>query len=202
MADRDQRVRLAAFAFLERLRQAHGETLPYAQLLAGFDFEGRRVPLLAPQGIFKPAILDAPLSITTTPPSTRKPRPYADEFGSDGLLRYKYRGSDPTHRDNVGLREVMRLQRPLVYFHGIVEARYMASWPVYIVGDDPGSLTFTVAVDEQQIALPTSVRDPVHGEFQNAEEISDSPRTRAGLGSPSWLDQTGVPYVRVEIDSA
>ena len=42
-----------------------GETLPYAALLAGFDFEGTRVPLLAPQGIFKPAILNFPLSITT-----------------------------------------------------------------------------------------------------------------------------------------
>jgi putative restriction endonuclease len=67
MDDRDQRVRLAAFAFLERLQQTHGGTLPYAPLLAGFDFEARRVPLLAPQGTFKPAVLDLPLSITTTP---------------------------------------------------------------------------------------------------------------------------------------
>src|SRR3982750_2106705 len=132
---RDYAVRLAAFTFLERLRQAHGDTLPYAQLLAGFEFGGRRVPLLAPQGIFKPAVLTHPLSITTAPPSERKPRPYADEFDPSGLLRYKYRGSDPAHRDNVGLREAMRLQLPLVYFHGIVVGRYMASWPVFIVGD-------------------------------------------------------------------
>jgi putative restriction endonuclease len=63
MADLDQRVRLAAFAFLEQLQQTHGEMLPYAQLLAGFEFEGKRVPLLAPQGIFKPAILDLPLRV-------------------------------------------------------------------------------------------------------------------------------------------
>jgi hypothetical protein len=72
--------------------------------------------------------------------------------GSDGLLRYKYRGSDPAHRDNIGLREAMRRHLPLVYLHGIVEGRYMGSWPVFIVGDDPASLTFTVAVDERQLA--------------------------------------------------
>jgi putative restriction endonuclease len=66
------------------------------------------VPLLAPQGIFKPAILNLPLSITTTPPSPRKPRPYNDEFDNNGLLRYRYRGTDPNHRDNVGLREAIR----------------------------------------------------------------------------------------------
>jgi putative restriction endonuclease len=131
--------------------------LPYQQLVAGFDFEGRRVPLIAPQGIFKPAILDLPLSITTTPPSDRKPRPYDDEFEPSGLLRYRYRGIDPAHPDNVGLREVMRRQLPLVYLHGIVPGRYMASWPVYIVGDDPANLTFTVAVDERQIAAEEPV---------------------------------------------
>ena len=86
MSDLDYRVRLAAFAFLSRLQETQGETLPRAQLLAGFDFEGKRVPLLAPQGIFKPAILDYPLSITTAPPSSRKPRPYADEFDPGGGL--------------------------------------------------------------------------------------------------------------------
>jgi putative restriction endonuclease len=37
---------------------------------------------------------------------------------------------------------------PLVYLHGIVPGKYLAVWPVYIVGDDPSSLTFHVAVDD------------------------------------------------------
>ena len=37
---------------------------------------------------------------------------------------------------------------PLVYFHGLIPSMYMALWPVYIVGDSPGELTFTVAVDD------------------------------------------------------
>ena len=101
------------------------------------------MPLVAPQGIFKPKILDLPLSITTTPDS-----PYADSFSADGYLEYKYRGSDPNHRDNVGLRQVYQKQLPLIYFHGIVPGKYLATWPVFIVNDHPEKLVFTAAVDD------------------------------------------------------
>jgi putative restriction endonuclease len=50
-----QRVRLAAFAFLTEQTQLHGEVLPRDQLAAGFQLDGQRVPLMGPQGIFKPA---------------------------------------------------------------------------------------------------------------------------------------------------
>jgi putative restriction endonuclease len=106
------------------------------------------VPLLGPQGIFKPAVLpELPLSITTAPDG-----PYDDSFTPAGLLSYRYRGVDPNHRDNVGLREAMRLKTPLVYFHGVVPGQYLAIWPVFIVGDDPSGLTFTVAADDARIA--------------------------------------------------
>lgn len=148
----DSAVRAKAFAFLEEQTVLHGEVLPRGILTAGFDFEGRRVPLLGPQGIFKPALLsDIPLSITTVPVVEGKARPYEDEVGSDGLLRYRYRGIDPMHRDNVGLRLAMRRVTPLVYLYGIVPGHYMPVWPVYIVGDSPGTLTFTVAVDDHRI---------------------------------------------------
>ena len=76
MSDLDQRVRLAAFAFLDQETQFHDATLPRTVLAQAFEFSGRRVPLLGPEGIFKPAILPSiPLSITTAP-SDRKPRPY------------------------------------------------------------------------------------------------------------------------------
>ena len=55
----------------------------------------------------------------------------------------------------------MQQQIPLIYFHGVVPGRYMASWPIFIVGDDPQALTFTVAVDDRQLAvLPMSVDAP------------------------------------------
>lgn len=109
---------------------------------------------MGPQGIFKPAILrDAPLSITTAPPVEGKQAPYEDEVGPEGLLRYRYRGTDPKHHENVGLRTAMVRRLPLVYLYGILPGRYLPVWPVYIVGDDPASLSFTVAVDDR-IARP------------------------------------------------
>jgi len=122
-SDVDQRVRLAAFTFLDRLRQSHEETLPYAPLIAGFEFDGRRLALLAPQGISKPAVLTLPLSISTAPPSPRKPRPYEHEFGTDGRLRSRCSSCDVDHRDNAG-HQVTRQVAPLVYWHGFVPSRY------------------------------------------------------------------------------
>ena len=159
----DTAVRLRAFAVLGDLKQVHGDSpIPREALLKGFDFEGRRVPLIsAQQGIFKPAILaQVPLSITTTPPVPNRPRPYDDSIGEAGVLSYRYRGTDPQHRDNVGLRLAMARQTPLIYFHGVVPGLYEPAWPVYVVGDDPAKLTFSVMVDD----VPTSVmqfNDPV-----------------------------------------
>jgi putative restriction endonuclease len=144
MTDIDQRVRIAAFNWLDEQVGIHGDVLPRSLLEQGFAFEGQRIPLVAPQGIFKPKILSQmPLSITTTPEG-----PYDDSFGSDGLLLYRYRGTDPQHRDNAGLRRALFRRVPLVYFHGVVPGKYLAVWPVFIVGDDPDNLTFKVEVED------------------------------------------------------
>ncbi len=141
--EHDARVRSAAFDWLAEQVSLHGDVLPRSVLSEGFSFEGIRVPLVAPQGIFKPAILEAPLSITTSPNS-----PYGDTIGRDDLLQYRYRGTDPDHRDNVGLRFVMQTELPLTYFHGLVPGRYLAWWPVYVVRDRPEDLAFSVALDD------------------------------------------------------
>ena len=78
--------------------------------------------------------------------------PYEDSFTSENLLAYRYRGTDPGHRDNAGLRRAMQTRTPLVYFHGVVKGWYLAVWPVFIVGDNPGALTFTVAADDARLA--------------------------------------------------
>ena len=150
--DLDTRVRLAAFRFLAEQTQLHGEALPRATLATGFMFDGTRVPLIGPQGIFKPAILpEMPISIMTIPVVEGKPRPYADEIGPDGLLRYRYRGTDPRHRDNVALRLAMNRQVPLIYLFGVVPGQYLPVWPIFIVADDPKRLSFSVAVDDAQL---------------------------------------------------
>ena len=68
-ADRDRRVRLAAFNWLDAQVTASGDDVLSRALLAeGFPLDGLRVPLVSPQGIFKPKVLtDAPLTITTVP---------------------------------------------------------------------------------------------------------------------------------------
>ena len=144
--DTDLQIRMAAFHWLTEQVNMHGDVLPRKLLEQGFEFQGQRIPLVAPQGIFKPQMLDLPLSITTAPKG-----PYDDYFGNDNFLLYRYRGTDPNHRDNVGLRKIFALKRPLVYLHGIEPGKYLATYPVYIIGDDPASLVFKVAVDD---ALP------------------------------------------------
>lgn len=139
----DARVRAVAFEWLSDQVARHGDVLPRDVIAQGFQFEGVRVPLVAPQGIFKPRILDVPLSITTTPNS-----PYDDTFQPGNLLGYRYRGTNPQHRDNVGLRFAWREQIPLIYFFGVLPGKYVATWPVFVVDDEPEALRFSVAVDD------------------------------------------------------
>lgn len=139
----DANARQAAFNWLGQQSDLHEAVLPRKTLAQGFEFSGQRMRLVGPQGIFKPATMQAPLSITTSPNG-----PYSDHFGPDGLLRYSYRGTNPEHPDNRGLRFAMLNNLPMVYLHGILPGMYMALWPVYIVGDSPKELTFTVAADD------------------------------------------------------
>lgn len=160
--DLDLRIRLAAFNWLKYQVEIHGDVLSRSLLQSGFQFEGNRVPLVSPQGIFKPKLMNLPLSITTTPES-----PYEDSFSQDGFLLYKYRGTDPSHGVNVGLRKVFNQKKPLVYFHGIVPGRYMAVWPVIIIGDNPKNLEFSIAVDDQ-MAFETEKNE--HHQFADGQD--------------------------------
>lgn len=142
--DINKQVRLAAFNWLTDQVEKYGDVLNRELLAQGFTFEGTRIPLVSPQGIFKPKQLNLPLTITTSPKG-----PYTDSFDENDFLLYKYRGTDPMHRDNVGLRKCMQNDVPLIYFHGVVPSKYLAVWPVYVIGDNPDALTFKVAADNQ-----------------------------------------------------
>ena len=147
--DRDWLIRLAAFAFLDDLAVRWGDVLPWAPLRDGFEFEGQRVTLIGARGIWKPAVVDLPLSITTS-----QRDPYGDEAGADGLLHYRYFGDDATHRDNTGLRRCMNEGRPLIYFRGVERGWYSAIWPLILVHDDPGSLTVIGACEDVEALRP------------------------------------------------
>lgn len=166
---RDRRVRLSAFEFLDEQTGLHGEVLSWSLLARGFDFEGQRVPLLSQQGIFKPAVLpEIPLSIRTAPVAPGQPRPYDDAMEEDGLLLYRYRGTDPRHRDNAGLRLAMERQVPLVYLYGVLEGEYLPMWPVYVVGDDSAGLCFKVAVDDRKLGAASPPAGDVAAEARRS----------------------------------
>jgi putative restriction endonuclease len=44
----------------------------------------------------------------------------------------------------------MQRRLPLVYFHGLMPGKYLAEYPVFVVGDHPDSLVFDVAVDDRK----------------------------------------------------
>jgi putative restriction endonuclease len=148
IGDADQRIRLAAFDWITRQREDRGEALP-RRLLESFMLDGVRIPLVGPQGIWKPAVCELPLSIATVASG-----PYSDQFDSRrGVLRYAYRGTDMNHRDNRGLRRAGEERVPLVYFHAVEPAHYAAAYPIFVVGDHPGELYFELQVDDLGAAL-------------------------------------------------
>jgi len=142
----DDQIRLAAFEWLEKQTIIHGDVLPRDLLETGFLFNGHKITLLGAKGIWKPKLMTFPLSITTISNG-----PYSDSFTNEGFLKYKYRGHDPNHPDNQGLRGMISLQKPLIYFHSIIKGKYLATWPVYIIKDNKYDLVFTVAVDDIKV---------------------------------------------------
>ena len=144
--------RLAAFAWLRDRGLLSGGVYTREELAAGFKYRGERIRFVGPQGIFKPAGFTIPLSITTTSGG-----PYDDGFSADGLLSYAYRGSNPDHRDNEGLRAAMRTSTPLVYFHSIRPGRYQAAWPVIIIEDDETMLRVKAAIDPAYNAIKPDI---------------------------------------------
>lgn len=129
--------------------------------LSEFVFEGERVPLMDRQrGIRKPRGLGAALAIRTTftPPGSLPP--YVDGVGSDGLQRYKYRGDDPHHHENVALRHAFEQRLPLIWFVGVASGIYEPLYPVWVIGDDPVNLEFALALDEgQRFVTPGRIVD-------------------------------------------
>ncbi len=119
--------------------------------LSGFEYAGTRLPLMDRQrGIRKPARMQAALAIRTTFTPPNQVPPYNDTIGADGLQRYKYRGEDPDHPENVALRRAYEDRLPLIWFVGVASGLYEPIYPVWVVGDDPDALEFALALDEGQ----------------------------------------------------
>jgi len=157
--DLDERLRSAVFAHLDRLLAANPRGDLRSNDINTFTFDGRTMPLVVQPGIWKPAAIDAALTIRTTYTLPDRPPPYIDAIGDDGLIRYKYRGTDPNLSDNRALRTAMREGRPLVYFVGVDKGVYVPRYPAWIVAEDPLRQEFAVAVDEAQRSPSTEPLD-------------------------------------------
>jgi len=155
-------LRAAAFTYLRQLAD-DGKPLVRQEDLAGFAFNGQPIRLMATQqGIWKPRTLSAALSIRTVFASDPSKRPYDDDPGADGFLRYKWRGTDPDHPDNRALRSAMNSGLPLIWFQGIASGIYLPVCPVYLAAEEPHLQQFVVSLDEESLRArrDLAVEDP------------------------------------------
>lgn len=130
--------------------------------LKHFPFGVQMHRLVGPQtGIWHvKEVSDAAISIITSYIPDGAKRPYEDSVGEDRLLRYKWRGTNSQHADNISLRRAMERHLPLVWFTGVgyvpgTKTQLLRpEFPVWIVAEEPESQQFVVAVDEDALRIP------------------------------------------------
>lgn len=173
----ETRIRLEAIQHVRALRE-RWPAIPAAEL-RDFRYDGRRVLLRGQQGIFKPAALSDPLSITTTISSD-----YTQDTIEGSCVLYDFVPPTREH-ENQALKRCAEALLPLLYFLQLKKrpAEYAVFAPVYVVGWDDERRRFLVDLSEQrpgdvasparttrQLSLP-SVRTP-----DSASEIRELTR--------------------------
>lgn len=149
-SDFEMRVRTEAMSWLAARTHDGAEPISSTDLL-DFTVDGERFRLMDQQrGIRKPAAFDAALAIRTTYTPPGRTRPYEDQIGEDGLVHYKWRGTDPDHPENRALRTAMHLNLPMIWFFGVGQAMYHPVYPVYILSENPADHEFVVDPDVAQ----------------------------------------------------
>lgn len=128
--------------------------------LAEFQFNGEKFRLTgAMTGIWKPKALSSAISILTAFTHRDEDRPYEDGIGVDGMLRYKWRGTDPNIADNRWLRDAMTQQAPIIWFLGVdykpgsQTQVFQPIFPVWLVAEEPQEHQFVVALEAAQRTL-------------------------------------------------
>ncbi len=156
---RDDDVRSACFAALDVLQAKWGTDVPYAALLEGFNFRGRRVPFLSRGfGIYRSREAQRGPAALSVNSSFKQDR-YHDEQTPDGVL-YRYQGDDPENYFNRWLRSAHLLDVPIVYFVGSRPNHYQPIYPTYVQEDDPGRLRVLLTFGKMR--GPYDEREPVH----------------------------------------
>lgn len=160
-AQQEPAIRQHAMEWLRMLTHDGEKPLSHPEIIE-YAFQGRTISLKGTQGIWTPEGFSAPISIRTTYTRPGETPPYADEAGSDGLLRYAWRGTDPEHRDNRGLRKAMQEQIPLIWFLGITDQyprEFNVMAPVYLIAEEPAQHRFVLgfSADDQPLTPVSNV---------------------------------------------
>ena|ERR1035437_1641101 len=143
-------IRMASFEWLRTLLPQYPDNVFPSKVLANdFYYKQERVILTGQQGIWKPKQMQYPISIKSRTDSI-----YDDEFISDNRIKYSYMGDNPNHWVNVGLRECMKSQIPLIYMHEVSKGKYLIQWPVLVVYDDMKSLSFIIEAQPKSYVVP------------------------------------------------
>jgi putative restriction endonuclease len=129
--------------------------------LSQFRYKDRDIRLIGPQtGIWWPKDLSmGAIGIWSAYVPEGQERPYEDNFGTDGFLRYKWRGLDSQTADNRALRYAMEEGLPLVLYQGIgyepgTQTQIAQPiFPVYLIGEEPEFHQFVVALESSQYVL-------------------------------------------------
>ena len=142
--EQDDLIRTAVFQFLAERTNGGDDAISWESLQNGCVVGGERVTIIGQKGIWKSKQMDLPISISTAPEKTGRPKPYDDEITEEGLLSYRYEGTDSSGYRNQWLRQCMEQGKGLVYLHGVSRGWYQATWPVYVIEDHPADLSVRV----------------------------------------------------------
>ena len=141
----ETRIRLEAIHYVRDLRE-RWVAVPASEVQQ-FTTGGERIFLKGQQGIFKPAELTSPLSITSTIDSR-----YTDDPIEGSRVLYDFL---PATREfeNVGLKKCAEAELPLIYFLQVKRRpspEYVIFAPVYVVGWDDVARRFLIDLSEQK----------------------------------------------------
>ena len=156
----DEAMRRAAFEHVRQLGSAK-DHVTSSELAAGFEFEGKRIPLVNPQrGIFKPRQMRFLLSIRTVFPKPGARIWYDDQrhvhrqlYESKDFVDYAFMGSDPDAADNRWLREACEQRIPIIYFIGCAPGQFAPVVPSYIAEWDRHALKASVGTRRPSLKI-------------------------------------------------
>ena len=141
---------LAMMAWFDSRRGEGQELTTFGDLERGFFWHGHQVPLISRnQGIWKPRIFTAALTIKTTAPKGGHDAPYEDRIDDDGTLHYKMAATRDKEWSNRAMLLAAERGYPLAWLVGTKPADtlyYYARFPAFITGVDRNNREFLITI--------------------------------------------------------